>query len=93
MNERLRTVWIPGGCFVVSLGAALLLAGGVLVAPWFTRDPSSLSALFAHDLTVRRTALASAIGLVATAFIFFRPSGWLRKRAPDTQAPNKVAGA
>jgi len=29
---------------------------------------------FARDLAVRRTAIASALGLAATAWIFFRPN-------------------
>ena len=39
-------------------------------------------ALFAHDTTLRRTALASAAGLVATAFVFFRPPYGRPPRAP-----------
>jgi hypothetical protein len=95
MNERLRDFWIPGACFVSALGAALLLAGAVLVAPWLAGAAveHSLAALFAGDLAVRRTALASAVGLAATAFIFFRPVGWFRVRASTTEATNKVAGA
>ena len=95
MHERLRDLWIPGLCFVFTLGAALFLAGAVLLAPWLGGDATepSLTALFAGDLAVRRTAIASAIGLAATAFIFFRPVGWFRKRSHETEAPTKIAGA
>ncbi len=95
MNQRLQDFWIPAACFVVTLAAALLLAGAVLVAPWLGGDPAeqSLTALFAGDLAVRRTAIASALGLTATAFIFFRPAGWLRKRLREAETSSKVAGA
>ena len=41
-----------------------------------------LVALFARDVVVRRTALAAAVGLVATAFVFFRPPYVRPPRAP-----------
>ena len=95
MNERLRDVWLPGCCFVITLGTALLLAGAVLIVPWFADEnpPHPIVALFAHDMTVRRTSIASALGLAATAFIFFRPAGWFRKRDPKSDAPSNIAGA
>jgi hypothetical protein len=95
MNERLRDVWIPGVCFVVTLSLALALAGAVLVVPWFAGDsaPHPLIALYAQDLTVRRTSLAAALGLAVTAFVFFRPAGWFRKREPKPDPPPTAAGA
>jgi hypothetical protein len=56
---------------------ALTLLGLVLVAPWLdtngARGWGRVLALFAEDRAVRRTGLASALGLVVTAYVFFRP--------------------
>jgi hypothetical protein len=95
MNERLRDVWIPGLCFIVTLGLALALAGAVLIVPWLAgADPvHPLLVMYTHDLTVRRISLAGAAGLAATAFIFFRPAGLFRKGPPKPDAPTKIAGA
>ena len=93
MSEHLKEVWLPAAFFVLTLGAAAGLGLMVLVAPWIA-DPAepSLWTLYANDLTVRRTSIFSALGLAATAFIFFKP-----KRAPSRaakpDAPNHVAGA
>ncbi len=95
MNERLRDVWIPGCCFVLTLGSAILLVGAVVVIPWFAGEAPEhpLMALYAQDLTVRRTSLAAAAGLAATAFVFFRPAGWFRKRETKADSPGTIAGA
>lgn len=94
MNERLRDVWIPGCCFIVTFGCALLLVGAVALIPWIAGESPEhpLIAMYAHDLPVRRTSLAAAAGLTATAFVFFRPAGWRRKREAKTDAPT-IAGA
>jgi hypothetical protein len=67
------------------------LVGLVLFAPLLadqTRPVPRWLILFARDAAVRRTAIASALGLVVTASIFFRTppdSPAKRKRArPDT---------
>jgi hypothetical protein len=86
---------LPGVFFVF----CLVLAGGlvtlVLVAPSIdlggeapTDTAGRVLVLFARDATLRRTALASAAGLVATAFVFFRPP---YSRPP--RAPTDVIGA
>src|SRR5437899_1737341 len=95
MNERLRDVWLPGCCFVVALGTALLLGVAVLIAPWLASGDNDhpVLALFAHDATVRRTSIAGALGLAATSFIFFRPAGWFRKRDANSDTPSSIAGA
>ena len=95
MNERLRDRWIPGCCFILTLGSAILLAGAVLMMPWLAgeRPEHPLLALYAHDLTVRRTSLAAAAGLAATAFVFFRPAGWFRKSETKADSPGNIAGA
>ena len=62
------------------------LLGLVLFAPLLAREPGSAPrwlVLFGHDATVRRTAVASALGLVVTASIFFRaPPKRKRPRPP-----------
>jgi hypothetical protein len=95
MNERLRDVWLPGFCFVLTLGSALLLAIAVLSSPWIAGGESEhpILSLFAHDSAVRRTSIASALGLAATAFIFFRPAGWFRKSDAKSDTPSNIAGA
>jgi hypothetical protein len=65
--------------FLLTLALALGLAATVVVAPWLDSESSNaggwsrILTLFARDSTVRRTALASSAGLLATAFVFFRP--------------------
>lgn len=95
MNERLRDIWIPGCCFVLTLAAALILVGAVVLIPWFAGEAPEhpLLALYAHDLTVRHTSLAAAAGLAATAFVFFRPAGWFRKSETPSDSPGTIAGA
>jgi ABC-type xylose transport system permease subunit len=94
MNERLRDVWIPGICFIVTLGSALALVGAVVIIPWIAEalPQHPIFAMYAHDVTVRRTSLAAAGGLAVTAFVFFRPAGWRRKRETKADAPT-IAGA
>lgn len=63
-------------------GAALALS--VMAAPYVLGerlDASDLLILFARDMTVRRTAFFCAVGLVATAFIFFRPPVTTKKKS------------
>ena len=76
---------------------ALTLVAAVLVAPGLdlgdpTWDP--VWRLFAEDEVVRRTALASAAGLVVTALVFFRPA-LMRARAARLRKPppGDLAGA
>jgi hypothetical protein len=55
-----------------------------------------LLALFARDAAIRRTALASAVGLMVTACVFFRPRlpPYQRRRKRTTAPPPpSVAGA
>jgi hypothetical protein len=89
---NIKEVWLPRLLFFVSLALALALAGAVLVAPWIAGDDQHpLVGLYAHDLTVRRVSLFSALGLVVTAFVFFRakPMTGADKKPPATD----VAGA
>jgi hypothetical protein len=92
MNEGITDVWLPRMLFVLSLGLALVLAGAALVAPWLGPEiEHPLTALYAHDVTVRRVSLFSAVGLAVTAFVFFRPkpTPTADKKPPATN----VAGA
>src|SRR5262249_41748808 len=72
----------------------------VLLAPLLdTGDASDgwelLLALFASDTTLRRTAIACALGLLVTAFVFFRTEwGPLRRwRRRRRHPPQRMAGA
>jgi hypothetical protein len=55
-------------------------------------------ALFGHDATLRRTTIASSLGLAVTALIFFRRTGAApaeprRSRTSRLPPPSNVAGA
>jgi hypothetical protein len=73
--------------FLATVFLSALLVGLVVVAPWLDADSylpgwERLLSVFAGDTLVRRTALASAAGLLVTAFVFFR-RGRIR---PDTES-------
>lgn len=84
-------VWLPRACFVLALGAAAGLVALVVIAPWVESE-RPLWTLYAHDVTVRRTSLFAALGLLVTAFVFFRPKRPSQPEARD-DAARKVAGA
>lgn len=71
--------WLARWLFRLTCGMAGLLLLTVVGAPWLaewvgaTAGWGRVLGLFAHDAAVRRTSLASAVGLVVTAFVFFRP--------------------
>jgi hypothetical protein len=85
---------IPGVLFVLCLSLAAGLIGLVALAGWLDHGHPAddaigrALALFARDHVVRRTCLGAAVGLVATAFVFFRPP---YSRPP--RAPTDVIGA
>ena len=91
MWNRLRTIWLPRVCFTFTVGAAVVLASGVLLAPSLPFETPLLE-LFASDVTVRRTSLASAAALVVTACVFFRPAR-PKKPSPNDPPPGSMAGA
>ena len=67
---------------------AVALAGLLLAAPRFApAQPDALDEkalwLFANDATLRKTAIASAVGLLLTAQIFFRPRKTTIPNPPD----------
>ena len=96
MFARLRETWLPRFLFFATAGCALALVAAVVVSPFLDAasypDWSRLIRLFSHDLTVRRTALACAIGLGVTAFVFFNP-GLLRRKPRQDKQPPPVIGA
>jgi hypothetical protein len=72
--------WLARWLFRLTCAAAVALVLLVVVAPWlegWASDPSwaRVLGLFAHDATLRRTSLASAVGLVVTAYVFFQGPG------------------
>ena len=79
--------------FLLTVVAAVSLAGLVLTAPWLTEirtEPAiweRLFRLFADDATVRRTALASTLGLFVTAWVFFRPAKEVKVAATPKSPP------
>jgi hypothetical protein len=80
-------------CLTLALAAGLILL--VILSPWLDNKISArLLAVFAEDKTVRRTALASGLGLIVTACVFFLPKGTAR-RAPskERQPPSQIPGA
>lgn len=93
MWDRLREYWVPRLLFITTLLLASALAGVVILAPWLTEETEhGLLPLFAADAVVRRTTLASAAGLVVTAFVFFRP-GLLKVKREKNRVPPPMVGA
>jgi hypothetical protein len=94
MWDRLCHVWLPRGCFVIAVAVALALAAAVFVAPWLAPSDSLVLGLFAHNNGVRGAAIASAAGLLVTAWVFFRATGPRpEKRSPREPPPGNMAGA
>ncbi|TMQ31875.1 MAG: hypothetical protein E6K70_21640 [Planctomycetota bacterium] len=75
-----------------------------LLSSWFRRLlyrltyklSSRLVSVFAHDRTLRRTSVASALGLLVSACVFFRIPGAPRRvppKSPQAPPPPNMAGA
>ena len=98
MSEPAPSAWLPWLLFRLTLAVAGALVAAVLLAPLLdagttpTDGWSRLLALFARDATLRRTALASAVGLAVTACVFFQGSE-VSGRAPKTPRPPSNVGA
>jgi hypothetical protein len=92
-----RDTWLPRLLFLLTVALALGLLGGVLLSPWLDESNESangwerLVAVFAQDAVVRRTAVVSAVGLIVTACVFFRP--WPRATDRPRNPPDNVVGA
>lgn len=92
MAEAWLRRWLYRCTLALSAGLAVL----VLAAPWLGGDESGgavarIVALFGHDVTLRRTGLASAAGLAVTAQVFFRTPS--RPAPPARRPPPDVTGA
>jgi hypothetical protein len=96
------STWLARLLFTLTLAAAALLILVVFLAPLVDNNPAvpadwrPVVRLFARDGTVRRTAVASSLGLLVTACLFFRPTdGGVRKvkRNPRLPPPPDIAGA
>ena len=93
MARRPPSFWFPRLLFRVTFLLAIVLISLVFLAPLFGDHRTTAAqgatrwiALFAHDVVLRRTAIASAIGLGVTASIFYRPQ--IRRRpAPPRPQP------
>ena len=102
MSCRFRYVWAPRLLFVVAIGMSVALFAMVFAAPALdnggeaNKGVARLLVLFARDVLVRRTALAAAVGLLATACIFFRNvrgrRSWSGSRS-SRRPPQNIAGA
>jgi hypothetical protein len=89
---------LPAVLFYLSVLSATALVALVCVTPLLDDTASRWLLLFGHDALLRRTALVSAVGLVVTAFVFFRPPdvlrpAWRRPRRRPQQPPQHMAGA
>jgi hypothetical protein len=90
-RRRSRLPWL---LFWLTLAVSVVLIVLVFLSPLLDNDEvkpggwTSILALFARDAAVRRTALASALGLAVTACVFFRPPGSrLGRRTPRPPRP------
>jgi hypothetical protein len=86
----------PRLLFVLALTLSFLLIVLVIAAPLMDNGEARLLSLFARDPALRRTALASAVGLIVTACVFFRPPRHpprRKRRRTTAPPPPAVAGA
>lgn len=70
--------------FALTVAIGVSLSVTVVAAPYVLGErttASDLLLLFARDMTVRRTAFFCSVGLVATAFIFFRTPAPKKKKS------------
>lgn len=92
-------IWLPRIFFWGCMGVASVLMILVLLAPLMGSGGGELHgwrrllALFGHDPALRRTAVASAIGLSVTGCIFFRVPASPRPRGPKLPPPVDIVGA
>jgi hypothetical protein len=98
MWQELRDYWLPLMLFGGVLLIAMLLLCLVAAAPHLLdaiAEPHEIIKLFAADATVRRSSIAGAIGLIVTAFVFFRPNASVlgRKSAARKSGSDTMAGA
>jgi len=85
------TLALSAGLVVLVMLSPLLDKGGVTKQGW-----PRFWAVFARDRTLRRTAVASALGLAVTAWVFFRTPSAPRPAVPRNRRlppPPSIAGA
>jgi hypothetical protein len=105
-SSRPPIPWLPPLFFWLSMSIAVGLVALVVLTPWVNvrgirpPDLGRVLSLFAQDMTVRRTGLASAVGLVVTACVFFRSLPPTRSTAPRKSTrpaapppPTNIVGA
>jgi hypothetical protein len=89
---------LPWVLYWLAHAAAAWLLALLVAAPLLDRGEQNAArwlqvlALFAHDVVLRRTALLSAAGLIATARIFFRPTEQRRSQFGDARTRAEVGG-
>jgi hypothetical protein len=96
MWQELRDYWLPLMLFAGTLLVAAILVILVAVMPLLSERflvPNQVLSLFAADVTVRRTSIAGAIGLIVTACVFFRPNALARKSSSKKPPGDTMAGA
>ena len=98
MWQELRDYWLPlllfAGASLISIALVVL----VVALPYVLEHlpfAHPLLDLFAEDATVRRSSIAAAIGLLVTAFVFFRPNASVLARKAASRKPpsDTMAGA
>jgi hypothetical protein len=98
LARRLPSRFVPRMLFGVAVAVSVGLLGLVVLAPVIHRgvghgEGARLLNVFAHDATLRRTAIAVAMGLLATACIFFRhPFTVPHHRLPRVPPPRRGHG-
>jgi hypothetical protein len=96
MWQELRDYWLPLMLFAGTLLVAAILVILVAVMPLLGEHflvSNQMLSLFAADVTVRRTSIAGAIGLIVTAWVFFRPNALARKSSSKKPPSDTMAGA
>jgi hypothetical protein len=94
--QELRDYWLPLMLFAGTLLIAAILLVLVAVMPFLAEHfpiSNHVLALFAADVAVRRTSIAGAIGLIVTAWVFFRPKVLARKSSSEKPPGDTMAGA
>ncbi len=98
MWQELRDYWLPLMLFIGALLVGTLLIGTVIALPYVHEHlpvEHELIDLFAEDPVVRRSSIAGSIGLIVTAFVFFKPNASVLTRKETTRKPpsDTMAGA
>jgi len=97
MFRRPFLLWLPRWLWRFSLALSILMVVLVVTAPLMDYGEFPIITVLAKDTTARRTCLACALGLLATAAIFFRPQNYRvrdeRDRRRSLRSPQTGAGA